>query len=71
MIGGTTHARVLRQRERFCDIAEVERLAFGMNAGARGYHLIIPFCHARTRSRTLNKAVMMVEKNAAMIISAP
>src|SRR5437763_9185385 len=29
-----------------------------------------PFCQTRTRSRTLNSKVMIVEKNAAMIISA-
>ena len=35
-----------------------------------GYHLMTPFCQTSTRSRTLKRAVMMVEKNAAMMTSA-
>src|SRR5262249_24865336 len=34
------------------------------------HHLIIPFCQPSTRSRTLNRIVMMVEKNAAIMMSA-
>ena len=39
-----------------------------LNGG--GYHRIIPFCHTRTRSRSLKSKVMIVEKNAAMMTSA-
>src|SRR5204863_6019772 len=38
--------------------------------GGNGYHLIIPFCQTRTRSRTLKSTVMMVEKKAAIMMSA-
>jgi len=34
------------------------------------YHLMTPFCQPRTRSRTLKRMVMMVEKNAAMMTRA-
>src|SRR5213075_688952 len=35
-----------------------------------GYHLITPFCQTKTRSRILKSRVMIVEKNAAMMIRA-
>ena len=35
-----------------------------------GYHFMTPFCHPSTRSRAMNSAVMMVEKNAAMMTRA-
>ena len=34
------------------------------------HHLITPFCHFSTRSRTLNSSVMRVEKNTAMMSRA-
>ena len=49
------------------DLADPQRRAF---RGGNGYHLITPFCQTRTRSRTLKSTVMIVEKNAAMTISA-
>src|SRR5207249_12315211 len=51
----------------FADLADSKR---GRFRGGNGYHLIIPFCQTRTRSRTLKSTVMMVEKKAAMMMSA-
>src|SRR5688500_3458190 len=50
------------------DIHRAKSRAFG--DCVRSYHLMTPFCHARTRSRTLKRTVMMVEKSADMIARA-
>src|SRR5215469_399220 len=52
-------------------VGDVQRRAFLSNAADECcYHFITPFCQASTRSRSLNKAVIMVEKKAAIISSA-
>src|ERR1043166_3630013 len=64
------HFGIVRRRKIFCDLAHAQRRAFRRNSLQRAYHLIMPFCQTRTRSRTLNSTVMIVEKNAAMMINA-
>src|SRR5213082_3092890 len=64
---GRETKRIVRCRETFPDVANHQRGRFNFS---RRYHLITPFCQTRTRSRTLNRTVMIVEKNAAMMMSA-
>src|SRR5207302_8821767 len=58
---------IIRCRETLADFVKAERRGFTFGDG---YHLITPFCQTSTRSRTLNNMVMIVEKNAAMMMSA-
>ena len=51
-------------------ITFTDTVARGDGIGGRGYHLIVPFCQTSTRSRTRKSTVMIVEKNAAMMIKA-
>src|SRR5205814_5299925 len=50
----------------FANCAQAQRGRFGGGY----YHLMTPFCQTNNRSRSLNKTLIMVEKNAAMITSA-
>src|SRR5437762_14185057 len=59
--------RIIRRRETLADFVKAERRGFTFGDG---YHLITPFCQTSTRSRTLNNTVIIVEKKAAMMISA-
>src|SRR5439155_19776183 len=62
---------VLWRGEMFAHFLDAQRGAFGERARCgKDYHLMTPFCQTRTRSRTLNSTVMIVEKNAAMITRA-
>ena len=57
--------------ENFGHVFHPQRGAFRCNPmDGAGYHLMTPFCQTSTRSRTLKRAVMMVEKKAAMMTSA-
>src|ERR1043166_1360005 len=69
--GASDHVLLIRSREilRHCDDSECATFVCEIRFG-HDYHLMIPFCQTSTRSRTLNKTVMMVEKNAAMMTSA-
>src|SRR5207237_2346444 len=58
---------IVGRRKTFSDVAKYERGSFNFSWR---YHLITPFCQTRARSRILNSKVMIVEKNAAMIMSA-
>src|SRR5438552_2621365 len=58
-------------RKILADALDTERGAFGGGiAGGGGYHLMTPFCQTSTRSRSLNRTVMIVEKKAAMMTRA-
>src|SRR5581483_1360710 len=59
--------RIIGRGETFGDPAQRERRGFGLS---ERYHLITPFCQTSTRSRTLKSNVIMLEKNAAMMMSA-
>src|ERR1700730_5335305 len=55
----------------FLHVLNRQGRAFGCHpADSCSYHFMTPFCQTRTRSRSLKRAVMMVEKNAAIITSA-
>src|SRR5438093_5606212 len=58
---------LIRGRKTFGYLAQMKQRSFGRS---EVYHLITPFCQTRTRSRILNSTVMMVEKKAAIMISA-
>ena len=65
-------AGILGRGEKFTDRLDAERGTFVERVGDwGGYHLITPFCQIKTRSRSLNNNVMIVEKNTAMMTSAP
>ena len=56
------NGRIIRRGKILADVQKPERRAF-----IYAYHLIIPFCQTSTRSRSLKRSVMMVEKKAAMM----
>src|SRR4029434_1825665 len=57
----------VRHWKAFADLLNAERGRFGLSYC---YHLIIPFCQTSRRSRILNKSVIRVEKNPAMMTRA-
>ncbi len=65
--GRAARERIVGRGKAFAEPADAKRRGFGR---ANGYHLITPFCQTSTRSRTLNKGVMIVEKKAAIMMSA-
>src|SRR5712671_1498534 len=60
---------IARRGKILADAPHAEGGAFGL-AGGHAYHLMTPFCQTSTRSRALNRRVMIVEKKAAMMTSA-
>ena len=65
--GQSPGERIVRDRKTLAHFMNAQRGRFRCSDG---YHLIIPFCHANTRSRTLKRTVMMVEKKAAIMTRA-
>src|SRR6185503_19399797 len=61
---------IIRGREVFAHFHDAKRRTFDETALGGRHHLMIPFCHTSTRSRSFKSNVMIVEKNTAMMTSA-
>src|SRR5438128_1883969 len=67
----SAHRCAVNRSKVFARAPDAQRRSFDRSGLGEGYHLITPFCQTSTRSRTLKRTVMIVEKKAAMIIRAP